>query len=72
MQKELPKWVTSSDGYGVKRRIKSLIPALIAVGIYFGVDLDESTIMLVVNSGLVVWAVIFHLWGWFKALYINR
>ncbi len=70
--KQYPKWVTSSDGYGMKRRIKSTFPLLLAGAMYFGFDVSESDLMLVLNSLFVVWGVVWNIWGWFKALYINK
>ena len=66
MNTTYPWWV-SSTGQGVAQRIISLSALIIPVLSYFGINVAQGDVQIVVNSFFIFAFAVWHVWAWARA-----
>lgn len=70
------KWYISSKGYGIKLRLKALIPLVVpilnAIGDKFGFILVSEDFEFWLDAVFITIAGIMEIWGWIRVIWMKK
>jgi hypothetical protein len=62
-------WWVSSTGQGIAQRIVSLVALIIPVLSFFGINIAQGDVEILVNAAFIIGFAVWHIWAWGRAFF---